>query len=155
MSVYAEIEETDSFFTGRADASHWYDLSRDTKQNALEQAARILDESFDWNGVPKTDHQKLRWPRKNVVDLDGSPIDPETVPEKIKIASMEQALYLTGAVTRWMGTGIKSASIGGMSISLESSGMHELLSPAAVRAVRGFGKLRAGDTARCGSLIRG
>ena len=95
MSSYAELSEADAFFAGRSDASHWQNLSEETKNNALERGSRMLDEAFDWKGTPSFSEQPLRWPRKNAVDPDGVPIDPETVPLRIRIAAMEQALYLT------------------------------------------------------------
>lgn len=157
MLSYAEIPETDTFFAGRSDASHWQNLGDDIKRSALEQATQILDSAFDWKGSPAKENQPLRWPRKDVSDLDSLPVDPETVPARIKIAVMEQALYMTDPLRKLAENGIKNASAGAMSLSLETARKQELLSPAAITAVRGFGSLRISGKsgAKCGSVFRG
>ena len=156
MSVYAEIPETDVFFSSRSDAIHWQSLSEETKQKALEQATQILDASFDWNGIPVSEDQPLRWPRKNVLDLDGFPVDPELIPRKVRIAAMEQALFLTDPVRTLKSNGIKNASVGKMSLSLTIPA-EETVAPAAVALLRGLGTLRSGGSAfaKCGTLVRG
>lgn len=157
MLTYAEIPEADSFFAGRSDAAHWQNLSDEIKRSALEQATQILDSAFDWKGSPAKENQPLRWPRKDVVDLDSLPVDPETVPARIKIAAMEQALYMTDPLRKLAENGIKNASAGAMSLSLDPVRKQELLSPAAITAVRGFGSLRISGKsgAKCGSVFRG
>lgn len=157
MSSYAELSEADAFFAGRSDASHWQNLSEETKNNALERGSRMLDEAFDWKGTPSFSEQPLRWPRKNAVDPDGVPIDPETVPLRIRIAAMEQALYLTDPLRTLSGNRIKSASVGGMSLALESAQKSTMIAPAAAAAVRTLGILRVpgNGAARCGSVLRG
>ena len=157
MLAYVEITETDAFFAGRSDAIHWQSLTDEVKQRALEQATQLLDSAFDWKGVPSMENQPLRWPRKNVVDLDALPVDPEEVPERIRIAAMEQALYMTDPLRKFSDSGIKNASAGVMSLSMDLSQNKDLISPAAVTAVRGFGTLRIGGKtgAKCGSVLRG
>ena len=157
MSAYAEITETDAFFAGRSDAAHWQSLPDDVKQSALEQATQLLDSAFDWKGIPSAENQPLRWPRKDVFDLDDLPVDPETVPAGIRIAVMEQALSMTDPLRKFSDSGIKNASAGAMSLSLDLSQNKDLISQAAVTAVRGFGTLRIGGKtgAKCGSVLRG
>ena len=157
MLSYAEITEADAFFAGRRDADHWQELSGTEKQNALERGSRMLDESFDWKGIPADELQQLRWPRKNAVGQDGVPIDPETVPLRIRIAAMEQALYLTDPLRRLSENGVKSASAGTMSLILDPSQKNTVLSPAAAAAAKPLGVLRTpgNGSAKCGSVFRG
>ena len=157
MLAYAEITEADAFFAGRSDAAHWQSLTDEVKQTALKQATQLLDSAFDWKGVPATENQPLRWPRKDVFDLDSLPVDPETVPARIKIAVMEQALFMTDPLRKFSDSGIKNASAGAMSLSMDLSRNKDLISPAAVTAVRGFGTLRISGKsgAKCGSILRG
>ena len=70
---------------------------------------------------------------------------------------MEQALYMTDPLRKLAENGIKNASAGVMSLSLETARKQELLSPAAITAVRGFGSLRISGKsgAKCGSVFRG
>ena len=157
MLSYADITEADAFFSGRTDAVHWQKLSEEVKQNALERGSRMLDEAFDWKGIPANDFQELRWPRKNAVDPDGKIIDPESVPLRVRIAVMEQALYLTDPIRTLSENGIKSAVAGGMSLSLNAEQKQSVIAPAAVAAVRSLGVLRTPGTgfAKCGSVFRG
>lgn len=157
MMSYAEITEADAFFAGRTEAAHWLKLNEEVKLNALERGSRMLDEAFDWKGIPANELQPLRWPRKNAVDSDGNPIDPETIPLRIRIAAMEQALYLTDPFKTLSENGIKSATAGGMSLSLSSESKHSVIAPAAAAAVRSLGVLRTPGTgaAKCGSVLRG
>lgn len=156
MSTYAEVTEADAFFAGRTDAVHWQKFSEEIKQNALERASRMLDDAFDWKGVPSNESQSLRWPRKDASDLDGSPIDSETIPLRIRVAAMEQALYMTDPLKKLAENGIKNASAGEMSLALHSRENSEI-SPLAVTAVRGLGVLRSrgNSSMKCGSLLRG
>ena len=161
MAAYASVAETDSYFSSRQDAVHWRTLTESVKSDALERATRILDETFDWSGEPSEAGQTLRWPRKDVCDLDGMPLDPAAIPGRIRIAAMEQALFLTDPAGvhsgAFSGSGIKSASAGGMSISFESRDRERILAPAIQSIVRGLGALRspAGAPAKCGQLFRG
>ena len=90
-------------------------------------------------------------------DLDSLPVDPETVPARIKIAVMEQVLFMTDPLRKLSDSGIKNASAGAMSLSMDLSRNKDLISPAAVTAVRGFGTLRISGKsgAKCGSILRG
>ena len=157
MLSYTEVSEADLFFSGRQDALHWQTLKQEEKEHLLEQATRILDSAFDWNGEPSGKGQPMRWPRKNVSDLDGQPVNPETIPLRIKHAVSEQALFLMNSGFAFPSDGIKSASLGEMSLSFDSSRQKELLSPAAVSCVRGLGKLGSSmkKLARNGTLMRG
>lgn len=156
MSTYTEIMEADAFFAGRTDAVHWQNFSDEIKQNTLERASRMLDEAFDWKGRPLSETQPLRWPRKDVTDLDGTPIDPETIPLRIRIAAMEQALYLTDPLKKMAESGIKNASAGEMSLAF-SARENSMISPLAIAAVRGLGELRSrgNPSMKCGSVLRG
>ena len=157
MLSYAEISEADLFFSGRSDAGHWQNLTSGEKENALSLASRLLDDAFDWKGEPSKEDQPMRWPRKNVFDLDGLPVDPETVPVRIRNAVFEQALFLCEPGNPFRNTGLKSASLGGMNLSFDSSVQKSLLAPAAISAVRGLGTLGNSmkSTAKNGTLMRG
>lgn len=160
-TAYATAAEADVFFACRQDAAHWENLPENVKNAALEQASRILDESFDWKGEPAAEGQPLRWPRKNVTDPDGLPVDPAEIPQQIRNAAMEQALYRTDPVRSVSGVfrtgGIKAASAGAMSLSFDGTETGKRLAPSVASIVRGFGVLRSsgGVPAKCGQTIRG
>lgn len=163
--LYVSPDEAYAYFSGRGEGS-WSSLPADQKLNALDRAGRMLDDLFCWKGEPVSPSQTLRWPRKNVFDAEGNPVSPETVPEAIKRGVCEQALYLIDPqreIRRKISrTGMKNVSLGSISMSVDPSSPEEIpLSPLAVNAVSGLGRLRGNavglnrSICTAGSLIRG
>jgi len=67
----------------------------DTNKKALVLATRLLDELIDWDGDPSdADDQALQWPRYGLYDDKGNVLDEDTIPQRIKNATMEFACYL-------------------------------------------------------------
>lgn len=139
MLSYVTIEDADQYFQGRDDAAHWFSLTEIQKSSVLEQATRFLDHSFQWKGSPAKVGQPLRWPRQNVFDPDGILLDQNVIPLQIRNAVLEQALFGISSGNLPLKEGIKSISIGKMSLSFERSAERELISPEAARFVRGLG----------------
>lgn len=161
MLSYAEIVEADQYFEGRDDAVRWFTLSEQQKKSVLEHASRFLDHAFQWKGTPTDAGQPLRWPRMNVVDPDGVPLDQNTVPVQIKYAVLEQALFLTEPGNQGRNDlsreGVKSASLGKMSLTFESAVEREQLSPEAAAFVRGLGTFCSSgkNAGKSGFFLRG
>ena len=161
MLSYATVEEADLYFSGRGSAAHWFSMTSGQKSAALEHAAKVLDHAYQWKGSPAVNGQPLRWPRKNVIDPDGILLDPGKVPAQVRSAAMEQALYMTDSPWQGQnilaGSGIKSASACGMSLSFESSVEREQISPEAVTLLRGLGFLCSSgkNAGKSGFLTRG
>lgn len=152
--LYASPEEADSCAAGREDAAFWNTLSREEKISALSRAGELLDSCMIWNGRPAVPGQELRWPRKGVVDADGEAVPETTIPDAVKHAVCEQAFHLADPelqkLRRFRRTGIKSAAMGGLSLSIGSESTDRKISPDALDWVRAFGRLRS-DCAETGS----
>lgn len=103
---YVAVADATSYFDGRLNVSEWDEASSDEQIRALIQAAYRLEQE-QFKGVRVNETQALQWPRYGVEKpdiaysvLDG-PIFTEStwygtdeIPERIKRAQMELALYL-------------------------------------------------------------
>ena len=137
--LYASPEEADGRAAGREDAAFWSAFSQEEKISFLIRAGEMLDACMVWNGVPAVAGQELRWPRKGVLLSD---------PEVRKLR-------------RFRRTGIKSAAMGGLSLSVNAESSGEKIATEALDCIRMFGHLRSdcsetkqGGTV-CGTLLRG
>lgn len=88
---YASVDEADLYFEGRINSTPWADA--ESKDNALLSAALRMDQER-YVGRKTDPAQTMKWPRMAVVDEDGQAVDPDVVPEAVKRAQFEQALYM-------------------------------------------------------------
>jgi hypothetical protein len=93
---YSTVEEADSYFEDRLDASAWVNADEDLKSQALVTATSILD-NRNWIGRAISQDQLLAFPRS------GNYFDPKTgyninlsseVPRRIIKACQELAYHL-------------------------------------------------------------
>jgi hypothetical protein len=75
------------------------------KEGALVAAALILTYRFRWCGKRTTTLQELAWPRTGGYDQDRVLVDPDAIPEFLKVAQMELAYWLLENPTK---TGFES-----------------------------------------------
>ncbi len=67
----------------------------DTANRALVSFTRILDQQVDWDGTPTDyDTQALQWPRNGLLDALGNILDDTIIPQRLKDALCEGAIYL-------------------------------------------------------------
>lgn len=91
---YVTVEEADDYLVQNIHVSaKWAALDADTKQYLLSWASRYLDQHARWNGYPTFPTARLKWPR-SYVRVNGCLIDPHTIPQPIKDATIELARYL-------------------------------------------------------------
>lgn len=90
---YVDLTYADTFFLNSIGNDAWPAIDSE-KEAALIESTRILDLLFDWVGLIATDTQALRWPRSDVLDMDGRPVDPAAVPKILKDATCNLAYYL-------------------------------------------------------------
>ena len=163
--LYASPEEADSRAAGREDVAFWSAFSQEEKISFLIRAGEMLDSCMVWNCVPSVAGQELRWPRRGVLDADGMPLSETVIPEAVKHAVCEQAFFLSDPevrnLRRFRRTGIKSAAMGGLSLSVNAENSGEKIATEALDCIRMFGHLRSdcsetkqGGTV-CGTLLRG
>lgn len=163
--LYVSPDEADAFAAGRSDAAFWKQLAGEEKLSLLCRAGELLDACMIWNGVPSKSGQTLRWPRRGVTDADGAPVSDAEIPGAVKRAVCEQAFWLGDperkTFRRLNRSGIRSASLGGLSVSMNGGTAGETVAREALDCVRMFGRLRSdcsesgGGRFCCGSLLRG
>lgn len=88
---YVTLDTADAHFDARLHADTWDAASDDTKERALLMACRVIEDQVDWQGLPVDPSQALAWPRVHVRG-----VDPDVIPNQVKNAQCELALYLIG-----------------------------------------------------------
>jgi hypothetical protein len=94
---YASVANADSVHGALGNAA-WTGTTS-AKEAALRKATIYLDGRYRhlWRGTRATKEQALAWPRFNVIDEDGYPVDADVVPAPVTKATIDAALLsLTG-----------------------------------------------------------
>lgn len=94
---YASVADADAYFAARG-ITAWTG-SGNAKEQALRKGTQWLDDRFAylWLGFKGTNEQALRWPRYDVVTMDGFVLSSTAIPQALKNACCEAALLsLTG-----------------------------------------------------------
>jgi hypothetical protein len=91
-NTYCLLSEANSYFEAVIDHSNvWEPATEENKNKSLVWATRLIDESYQWNGVKAIEAQSLRWPRSSVYDPDGILLDYATIPNFLRNATAEMA----------------------------------------------------------------
>lgn len=90
---YATLAEANAYHEARGFNSEWTSASDTQKNAALAWATRLM-ERLSYKGSVLDLAQALRWPRAFVFDLDWREYDRNVVPQCVKDAQAELALYL-------------------------------------------------------------
>ena len=143
---YITLADAETYFESRYGSDNW-DSQTDAVKNALlVNATRLLDQSFDWQGDVASSTQALRWPRDDAYDADGDEIDSDIVPDPIKNATCEMALYVVTNSGSTVDNSIKSAKVGSIEVEYRDNVSPEkLVDSEVVRAVEGLGDLKIGS----------
>ena len=159
--LYVSPEEADSYATGREETLFWFDLADPEKLSVLSRAGELLDARIIWKGTPAKPDQTLRWPRSGIFDADGLPVSETAIPDAVKHAVCEQAFAMCDPQRKKFRklrlSGVKSASMGGLSVSVGSGESESGIAKVALEWIRAFGRLRSGGTGGsvCGAILRG
>lgn len=159
--LYVSPEEADSYATGREETLFWFDLADPEKLSVLSRAGELLDARIIWKGTPAKPNQTLRWPRSGIFNADGLPVSETAIPDAVKHAVCEQAFAMCDPQRKKFRklrlSGVKSASMGGLSISVGSGESESGIAKEALEWIRAFGRLRSGGTGGsvCGAILRG
>jgi len=92
-NTYVTLAQADAYFDERLDSTDWTGATDNNKGKALVQAARRLDQ-IRWVSIKADADQKLQWPRSAAVDEDGNTVDSDEIPQCIKDAQCEMALFM-------------------------------------------------------------
>lgn len=66
------------------------------KENAIREATRFMNVHYSWKGYRTYLGQALQWPRAWCYDDEGTYVDTNTIPEKVKEACAYLALKVAG-----------------------------------------------------------
>lgn len=86
---YVSVEFADSYFSARG-VSDWVTLTTEKKEQALICGTDFIDSIYQWKGKKATSEQALRFPRVNLVDYEGQPV--EGIPTCLKQATCDASL---------------------------------------------------------------
>lgn len=148
--VDAESYIASSFFIGE-----WSDLNSTQKENLLKTSSMYLDSFYSWYGEKAVETSGLRWPRSGVEDADGISISSSTIPNKIKWATVEMAIYLASSnlLEESDSRGIDSVKIDVIEITFNSSEKSVKLPNTVTHLLKDYGTPRI--SSRIGRLADG
>ena len=119
---YVTLSEAETYFESKFYGSDWTSLSDDNKNITLVESTRMIDYLYVFNGtITNTDpRQALSFPRTSVRDCEGILIDSDIIPEQVKNATYEQALYIAqNNPTETTNNEFTKASVGKGAVSVE------------------------------------
>ena len=90
---YITLAAADTYFTAHDDPTAWTGLTDALKESALKYATRQLDGGYTWTGSLEDLTQVLAWPRSGAYDNESRSIDLATIPQAVKDAQCELALF--------------------------------------------------------------
>lgn len=94
-NTYCAIATADAYHDGILRAEKWQQADSDTKQRALAQATRLLDQYIAWQGTPVVlTRETPAWPRYGAYDRNGIEIASSVVPTAVVEATAELARRL-------------------------------------------------------------
>jgi len=122
-NTYVTQAEATTLLDDQLYVAVWTAATSDNKNRALLQATFYLDRMVDWKGSKYLTTQALRWPRSGVLNLDNEEYPYTSIPTMVKKATAFLAVFLLTrdryAEPAALGLGVNSASIGGMSASID------------------------------------
>ena len=93
FNSFLDVDEANKYFETRLYSTSWTGLNDETKTVALIASSRFLSVYYNYYGTRTEEFQNLDFPRIGLYDHDGYNLDYYTVPEKVKQATAELALY--------------------------------------------------------------
>lgn len=156
---YGTLQEMKDYFAHRTEASAFLSLSDEVLTARLIQAALINDTVLTPFGVRSSDTQNLAFPRKGLFDKHGRKYSEDVIPDKIKFAQFEQALYCNTnsvMIPSLLTQGFVEAKLDVMSIKLDKDFVPQKLSYDVVDFLGLFGNVDASltDTVHSVNIVR-
>ena len=135
-NTYCDLDDANQYHEERLHAEIWTAAAVETRKAALVWAARLLDMHADWEGVPWTSGQALRWPRAGVYDPDGRALAHDAIPTFLKHAAAELARHLISEdrTAEPDTLGFKTMKVDTISLTVDKYFQRRTL-PASVRAM--------------------
>lgn len=140
---YVDLTYANTYFTSRLGGAAWGAYTNSDKEAALIQAASLLDSMFDWIGDKDTEEQSMRWPRAWAYDPDDYLIDTAIIPEPVKRAQCELALFLaTSGGYAGETRGIDRVRVGSLMLDFDDSAPALPIPQVVIDILRGYGSYR-------------
>ena len=93
---FLSVARADEIASERAFSTNWTSISSTaTKQAILSTISRLLSLKPEWLGVASYPAQSLAFPRTGLIRVNGSEIDPTTIPLEVELATFEWALAMS------------------------------------------------------------
>jgi len=97
---FETLAEAEDYMTTRPGADAWNEADDEQKKAALVMGTRVLSMGFPWTGTATTATQALVWGRLGMYSATGYPLDGDVIPQQLKDALSETALYILQDATR-------------------------------------------------------
>ena len=123
VDTYSTLAEADAYAAYRS-WTDWAALTDTQKEARLVDAAVYLDQSYTWKGRVTLLAQTMAWPRIEVEDKEGRPIDSDVTPARIKEAQVELARLITataGLVANDSSGDVSQLTAGSVSLTFKNS----------------------------------
>lgn len=136
---YCTVAEADSYHGDILYATTW--TASSTKEEALIQATRLLDEHVAWEGMKNTKEQALRWPRSYVYGPDGYVVANDSVPQWLKNATSELArhLLISDRTAEASTKGFKRLKLGDMELHVSRNDRISVIPPSVWSMISSYG----------------
>ena len=146
---YGTLDELKAYFANRDEASEFLAEGDSVLIARMIQACLINDTVLKAYGAIASDTQSLEFPRKDLYDKHGRYYKDNIIPDKIKYAQFEQALYLYTNDIRTpsiLTQGFKEAKLDVMQIKLDTDFVPKKLSYDAIDFLELFGEVTLADS---------
>jgi hypothetical protein len=131
-SYLSVVEATDILSVNPVATATWTALTPTEQETLLIWSSRYIDQHVDWFGYKAVDTSGLRWPRECVYDIDGILIADDVVPEQVKRAAAQLAIFLqssqaaqTGGQSAVLPEGIKRVKADVVEVEFHDNGSAE------------------------------
>tara|TARA_Y100000310_G_scaffold160700_1_gene160534 strand:- start:1261 stop:1764 length:504 start_codon:yes stop_codon:yes gene_type:complete len=119
-NTYISLADAETYFEGRLNITDWDGATDANKNIALAMSAALLDDYFKFEGHKTTQEQALSWPRYDI-HIDGFHIPSTTIPQRLKDACAEYAMWLlrSDRTAEEDSVGFKSLKAGSLSMEID------------------------------------
>jgi hypothetical protein len=148
---YVSVTEADDYFSGHPFyADVWDALGVPDKSNLLISSSILLDSLITWKGYLANSSQALGWPRTFVLDNELRTISSTAVPQRVKDAVCELAVYASKGdpFAAPSSVGVDRLKIDVIELQFTTSTSKAPVPAAALLAVRGLGEYTLGTRVR-------
>ena len=146
---YGTMDELRDYFFNRSEAADLLAEDDSVIMARMIQATLINDTLLKAYGELVSDSQSLEFPRKDLYDKHGRTYPDDVIPDKIKYAQFEQALYLYKndiSFPSILTQGFKEAKLDVMQIKLDMDFAPKKLSYDAIDFLSLFGEVTQADS---------